>query len=110
MTWVRHEKDPKVQNPWEFLVTFSQVVLIHEDAKLPEKYVGEEREVVWIETERLHRVFPGSRKVRTSKVLFSNSFIKAEKRRIANESLQHGYDYNPEEGKVSQFYSKNWNF
>merc|ERR1712227_1052557 len=73
MHWVRHEKDPKV-------------VLIHEDKNLPDKYVGEEREVVWIETERLHRVFPGSRKM--------------EKRRIANDSLQHGYDPYPEEGQT----------
>ena len=62
--------------------------MIREDDRLPEQYEGEERNVVWIETKKMNKVFPGSR--------------KAEKRQT-KESLRStiGYQHLPKEGEVS---------
>ena len=62
--------------------------MIREDDALPDTYEGDERKVVWIETKKMNKVFPGSR--------------KAEKRQT-KEALRStvGYQHLPKEGEVS---------
>merc|ERR1711935_77230 len=74
MTVVRHERDPKV-------------VMIAADPKLPAQYEDDARKVIWIETKKMNKVFPGSR--------------VAEKR-VTKEQLRsnRGYQFLPKEGEM----------
>ena len=61
--------------------------MIAADPRLPEQYEDEARKVVWIETKKMNKVFPGSR--------------KAEKR-VTKEHLRsnRGFQFLPKEGET----------